>query len=49
MLSMMIDLRQNALQCSVLMAAHDSNFTYREGQGDLLVTECFKVSQTLQA
>ena len=28
---------------------HDSNLTYREGQGDLLVTKCFKVSQTLQA
>ena len=28
---------------------HDSNLTYHEGQGDLLVTKCFKVSQTLQA
>ena len=31
------------------MAAHDSNFTYREGQGDFLVTKWFKVIHTLQA
>ena len=46
---MMIDLRRKriAVQCSC--GGTTAILTYREGQGDLLVTKCFKVSQTLQA
>ena len=33
----------------MFVAAHDSNFTYRKGQGDLFVAKWFKVIHTLQA
>ena len=49
LLSMMIDLRRKRITVQCLVAAHDSNMTYPQAQSDLLVTRCFKVSQTLHA